>query len=334
MVLGWPAFAQNAFFAGPPGAEVEIEADRIYYAWEKQLLQLEGHVVARRGPGLLRAASGSLDRAHGILKLEGGVLGVQDHQVFLADAAVVDLNSRSAELTKAVLLLKAGPPNPDAPRAGQNTLILHGAHVWQLERGHFLAENVTLTPCDCAGDPDYELLARTAEIGDDRASLRGVRLHLLGATLPLFPLSLPLTNRQSGLLAPLFGYGGPLGFTYAQPVFLTLGRSYDLTVTPGWMTGGHMHQQSLGNRSIKGPRLGLEERYAPVEGTSGSLALDLFYDLDQHDPSGTSTAGRGYGGVRGIAHLGHRAGGSAGSCPGQGPAASAGVAVRDPAAQS
>ena len=37
---------------------------------------------------------------------------------------------------------------------------------------------------------------------------------------------------------------------------------------------------------IKGPRLGLEGRYAPVEGTSGSLALDLFYDLDQHDPGG------------------------------------------------
>src|SRR5438132_13627517 len=109
MVLGWPAFAQNAFFAGPPGAEVEIEADRIYYAWEKQLLQLEGHVVARRGPGLLRAASGSLDRAHGILKREGGVLGVQDHQGCLADAAVGDFNSRPAEPTTAVQQLTARP---------------------------------------------------------------------------------------------------------------------------------------------------------------------------------------------------------------------------------
>ena len=334
IALGRPALAQNAFFAGPPGAEVEVEADRIFYAWDKQLLRLEGHVVARRGPGLLRAASGSLDRAHGILKLEGGVLGVQDHQVFLADAAVVDLNSRSAELTKAVLLLKDRPANPDAPRSGANTLILHGAHVRQLERGRFLAENVTLTPCDCAGDPDYELLARTAEIGDDRASLRGVRLRLLGATLPLFPLSLPLTNRQSGLLAPQMGYGGPVGFSYAQPVYLTLGRSYDLTIAPGWFTGGHMHQKTLGQRSIKGPRLGLEERYAPVEGTSGSLALDLFYDLDQHDPAGTATAGRGYGGLRGIAHLGHRTEGGAGVFAVQGLAASDVMAVRDQAAQS
>jgi len=334
IALGRPALAQNAFFAGPPGAEVEVEADRIFYAWDKQLLRLEGHVVARRGPGLLRAASGSLDRAHGILKLEGGVLGVQDRQVFLADAAVVDLNSRSAELTKAVLLLKDRPANPDAPRSGANTLILHGAHVRQLERGRFLAENVTLTPCDCAGDPDYELLARTAEIGDDRASLRGVHLRLLGATLPLFPLSLPLTNRQSGLLAPQIGYGGPVGFTYAQPVYLTLGRSYDLTIAPGWFTGGHMHQKTLGQRSIKGPRLGLEERYAPVEGTSGSLALDLFYDLDQHDPAGTATAGRGYGGLRGIAHLGHRTEGGAGVFAVQGLAASDVMALRDQAAQS
>src|SRR3989442_14119794 len=118
MVLGWPAFAQNAFFAGPPGAEVEVEADRIFYAWDKQLLRLEGHVVARRGPGLLRAASGSLDRAHGILKLEGGVLRVQDRQVFLADAAVVDLNSRSAEPTKAGPPLKDPPAHPDAAPSG------------------------------------------------------------------------------------------------------------------------------------------------------------------------------------------------------------------------
>jgi LPS-assembly protein len=333
IALARPARAQSRFFAGPPGSEVEIEADRISYSWEKQLLQLKGHVVARRGPGLLRAGSGTLDRARGVLWLEGGVLGVQDRQVFLADAAVVDLTSHSAELAKAVLFLKERPANPDAPRSGTNTLTLHAARVRQLQRGRFLAEDVSLTPCDCAGEPDYELRARTAEIGDDRADLRGVRLHLLGATLPLFPLSLPLTNRQSGLLAPVIGYGGPIGFTYAQPVFLTLGRSYDLTVAPGWYTGGHAHQEAPGLRSIKGPRLGLEGRYAPVEGTSGSLALDLFYDLDQHDPGGAGP-GRGYGGARGIAHLAHRTEGGPVTFAASGIAASDVMALRDQAAQS
>src|SRR2546428_4483215 len=95
-----------------------------------------------------------------------------------------------------------------------------------------------------------------------------------------------------------------------------------------------MPQTPRGRRPTKGPRLGLEERYAPVEGTSGSLALDLFYDLDQHDPAGTATAGRGYGGLRGIAHLGHRTEGGAGVFAVQGLAASDVMAVRDQAAQS
>ena len=331
--LGRPARAETVILAGPPGAEVEVEADRIFYAWEKQVLRLQGHVVARRGAGVVRAGAGTLDRARGMLWLEGGVLGVQDRQVFLADAAVVDLNDRTAELTKAVLFLKERAANPAAPRSGANALTLHGSRVRELQRGRFLAEDVSLTPCDCAGEPDYELWATTAEIGDDRADLRGVRLHLLGATVPLFPLSLPLTNRQSGLLAPVIGYGGPIGFTYAQPVFFTLGRSYDVTVTPGWLTGGHAHQEALGQRSIKGPRLGLEGRYAPVAGTSGSLDLDLFYDLDQHDPGG-SGPGRGYGGARGVAHLAHRSEAESVTFAASGVAASDVMAVRDQAAQS
>jgi LPS-assembly protein len=331
LVLGPPARGETSLFAGPPGEEVEVEADRITYAWEAQVIRLEGHVVARRGGGIVRAASGSLDRAHGVLKLEGGVLGVQGRQVFLADAAIVDLNARSAELTKAVLYLKDRPANPDAPRSGVNALTLHGSRVRQLAGGRYLAEKVTLTPCDCAGNPDYELLADSAEIDGDRAHLRGVDLRFaFGGKIPLFPLSLPLTSRQSGVLAPQPGFGGPTGFTWAQPVFFTLGPSYDLTLTPGWHTGGGSHGAAPGLRSIKGPMLGTEFRYAPVPGTAGSLSVDLFDDLDQHDSPG----GRGYGGVRGIGHLAHRTESAAGVFAAQGVAASDVMAVRDQTAQS
>jgi LPS-assembly protein len=328
LVLGPPARGETSLFAGPPGEEVEVEADRITYAWEAPVIRLEGHVVARRWGGIVRAASGSLDRAHGVLKLEGGVLGVQGRQVFLADAAIVDLNARSAELTKAVLYLKEKPANPDAPRSGANALTLHGGRVRQLAGGRYLAEKVTLTPCDCAGTPDYELLADSAEIDGERAHLRGVDLRFaFGGKLPLFPLSLPLTNRQSGLLAPRPGFGGPTGFTYAQPVFLTLGPSYDLTLTPGWHTGG---SHDPGARVIKGPLLGTEFRWAPAPGTAGSLSLDLFDDLDQHDSPG----GRGYGGVRGMGRLAHRTESADSVFAVQGLAASDVMSVRDQTAQS
>src|SRR5438477_11949192 len=131
--LGLPARPQGvaSVLAGPPGEEVLVEADRITYAWDTQLVRLEGHVVARRGEGVLRAGRGSLDRARGVLSLEGAVLGVQGRQVFLADAALVDLNAHSADLAGAVLYLKERPANIDAPRAGRNALILHGKRVRQ-----------------------------------------------------------------------------------------------------------------------------------------------------------------------------------------------------------
>ena len=323
IALGSPAFAQGGgpatLLAGPPDQEVLIEADTLVYGWETQVLQLEGHLVARRGAGLLRAQSGTLDRAHGILSLQGGVLGVQGKDVFLADEAVVDLNTRVADLRHATLYLKERPANPDAPTAGKNALVLHATRVRKLEGGSSAAEEVRLTPCDCAGEPDYELLAHTALIEGDRAHLSGTRLEFLGATLPLFPLSLPLTQRQWGLLAPEFGFGASYWFTLAQPVFIPLGESYDLTVTPGFYTGGTTHAlggvPSRGGRAIKGPRLGLEGRYAPVQGTSGSIDFSLYDDLDQSDSQAAgpaypgepaTAAGRGVHGVRGLAHWNHR----------------------------
>jgi len=46
----------------------------------------------------------------------------------------------------------------DSPRSAGGQ---HGSRIRQLERGRFLAEDVTLTPCDCAGEPDYVLEAKT-----------------------------------------------------------------------------------------------------------------------------------------------------------------------------
>lgn len=317
--------------AGSPDAPVDIEADRITYSWEGDVLHLDGHVVARREGGIVRASSGTLDRKLGLLLLTGGVLGVQGKQVFMADSASIDLNAHTAELRGpgqskipgglSVLYLKTRSADPGNPMAGANSLILRGERVRQLPDGHYAAEEVRLTPCDCVGEPDYELLAHAAELDEDRAHLSGTRLHMLGVTVPLFPLALPLTQRQWGLLAPAWDFNGTVGFTYAQPVYFPLGDSYDATVTPGYYTGGPGRRSpALGSRTVRGPRFGTEFRYAPVQGTSGSLSLDLFDDLDQRDspeqpsqdPQAYVAAGRGFHGVRGIARLTHRTEGSAG----------------------
>jgi LPS-assembly protein len=224
----------------------------------------------------------------------------------------------------AVLYLKEKAANPDAPKTGKNTLILHGSTVQQKEKGIYVAQHVVITPCDCVGEPDYVLQADEAILDGDRAHLSGTKLHFPHVTVPLFPLSLPLTNRQWGLLSPSLGSSGVAGFGFALPVFVPLGDSYDLTLSPGYFTGGTNKSAApaaVGSRDIKGPRLGLELRYAPVQGTTGSINFDMFYDQAQHQlphavdtpPGGDSPAGSGRGidGVRGVARIAHRSEGDA-----------------------
>jgi LPS-assembly protein len=318
-----PARPQARSGAAGPESEVELTADRIVYDWEDRKLVLEGHVVATRGPALLRAPRGSLDRRTGILRLEGGVLAVQGRQVLVAEAAVVDLESRSVDLKDATVFLKdrtAPPPQLLTDRAavraaGKNALVLTGKRIRRLPSGTLVAEDVTMTPCDCAGDPDFELASPEVEVTDDRARLSSPRLRLLGASLPLLvPVSLPITERQSGLLFPPFQYTAITGFGTEVPLFLTLGRSYDLTVAPGYFSGSGGDTGPVpGTRAVVGPRLGLQFRYAPVERTGGQLDLDLVRDAKARDSPGGATAGevpsspgRGYDSVRGVLRFRHR----------------------------
>ena len=331
---GARAQTRPALAAGFEGSEpVDIEADTITYDWDSRLVRLAGNVIVTRGDGVLRAGSGVLDRAANTLRLDGGVLAVQGHEVALADAALVDLTSRAAELTHAVLYLKQdlspqlkSLTDPHAARGlGKNALTLTAQRIRQLPHGELLAQQVTLTPCDCAGTPDYELISDEAHVTGDRVALSSPRLHIGALKLPLFPLSLPLGERQSGLLFPKFGFSSTTGFAFAVPIFETLGRSYDLTLTPGFFTGSAgsgdptLPRSAFNNRSVKGPRLGIGFDYAPTENSSGEIDLSLFQDLDRRDSpaqpaqttpeEGAIAAGRGLpfaNGLRGTLRFSHR----------------------------
>ena len=316
-----------AVAGGPDPAEVpvDVQADQLTYDSAKGVVLLEGHVIADRAGARLRAARGRLDRSKGELVLEGGVVAAQGNQIVVADRAVIDLRSRAADLEGAVLYVKDGAPDlvklDDAKLAkglGRNSLTARARRVEQGAGGVLTLHDVVATPCDCAAQPDYELLAASARVADDRAALRDVHLRLLGVTLPLFPVTLPLLDRQSGLLAPQLSFAQVTGFRVAQPIFLVLDRSWDLTLTPGLYSGA-LDGSGAGVRSLQGPRLASELRWMPSEGNHGELALDLVQDLaagaspaqvqasifpGEH----ASGAGRGFGGLRGTLAFSQRLG--------------------------
>ena len=309
----------------PAAVPVDVQADRMFYDSAKGVMVLEGHVVADRDGARLRSSRGRLDRARGELVLEGGVVATQSNQIVVADRAVIDLNSRAADLEGAVLYVKDGAPDllklEDAKLAkglGRNSLTAHARRVEQGAGGVLLLRDVIATPCDCAAQPDYELLADSARVADDRATLHDVHLRLLGATLPLFPVTLPLLDRMSGMLAPQISFAQVTGFRLAQPIYLVIDRSWDLTLTPGFYSGSPGGSKA-GNRSVQGPRLAAELRWMPAEGNRGELAVDLVQDLaagatPAQAPATVfpgeraSPAGRGFGGLRGVLTFSERLG--------------------------
>ena len=93
-------------------------------------------------------------------------------------------------------------------------------------------------------------------------------------------LYVPLGDRQSGLLLPSVGSTGASGFSVAQPLFLTLGRSADATLTPEYAFGRSRDAEDV-DPAVRGPGARLELRWAPAERAEGRAELAWIDDLDR-----------------------------------------------------
>src|SRR2546430_910101 len=152
---------------------------------------------------------------------------------------------RRAAIAVLFLCAASSPARPQGGSAAvpsQEEVELTADRIRRLPSGALVAESGTMTPGDCAAEPDFELDSSEVKIEDDRARLSSPHRGLLGASIPLLlPLSLPLTERQTGLLFPPFQYSAISGFGTDVPLLLPLGRSYDATVAAGLFTGSGGH---------------------------------------------------------------------------------------------
>jgi LPS-assembly protein len=159
-------------------------------------------------------------------------------------------------------------------------------------KGRILAEDLKLTPCDCGATPDWEVSATRANIEPgERALLTMPVIRVRGMPVMVLPaLYIPLSSRRSGLLFPRPSYSRQSGFGVEAPLFITLGESYDVTLTPGFRFGQAEREPPLGQPAARagprGPRLSGELRYTPSTGTSGRLFLGGLNDLHRDIEAG------------------------------------------------
>ncbi len=268
---------------------IELTADRAELGLDSRHVLAEGGVVLRSGGLLLRADELEYDQGQRQALGRGQLLIVDGNVALAADRGELTLGGDGLRLERARLYQKSaaqlpalyGAANEAAARGmGANALVLSADELERVAKGRYLASQLRLTPCDCSSEiPDWELGASSADIeAGDRAILSWPRLYLHGVPVLILPaLYVPLSSRRTGLLFPRMTVHQSNGFVIDQPFFLTLGQSYDLTLTAGYRFGKAPDGQRPGTR---GPHAVAELRYAPAAGTSGGLSVNYLQDLN------------------------------------------------------
>jgi LPS-assembly protein len=301
---GLLAAAPPASPAFPGEGDLSISADEMTVDTVTGALRLSGNVVIRRGLVTLRAAAADYDRESGEVVASGGVLLADPTRVVAADGVRAVMGD-GWQADQVVAFLKDGPSPvgdavtlEDARRAGSNRASISGAHLTADRSGRLELTDAKVTLCDCGGGaPSWILHARRADVIPGKRVVVSwpvlrVTPRLLGIKKPIPVLTvpwlyLPLSDRQTGLLFPAFGNPGATGFSLGVPVFVTLGRSADLTVTPQYFFGPAASRVAGGDPSVKGPGAELELRWAPAPGANGQLEARWVYD-EADEPNGAA----------------------------------------------
>lgn len=259
-----------------------VDADRIVFDKKKRVATATGHVVARLSQGGKVAVLADLvtlrfDDANEV------------SEIFLFDGQALSKKDVPLEL-----FLAADTPER-VQRAGTTQALLSGNHLVRAGRSAWTVEQLDLVPCECDfSKPSWSISSSSATVDTEaeRVSITNPVVRIKQVPVLWLPwLSLPLTDRQTGLLFTKPDYTPLNGFSLFQPVFVTLGRSADLTLTPGFFTG------AKGPTGVAGPKLTTELRYAPSTRASGRAVLGLLYDL--REKRDVETAVRRAGTVRG-----------------------------------
>ena len=152
-------------------------------------------------------------------------------------------------------------------------MIISGKSISRYGQDFYVGEDIEFTPC--LGDvPDWSMAASSLEVPlEGYATVRHARFMIrhvpvLYTPYLLYPAKL---KRQSGLLFPEFSQSSDYGYGFGIPLYLTLGRSADMTLTPM-------------NLSKRGLLTTAELRYRLDYEKSGLIYVESLFDKDGGEP--------------------------------------------------
>ena len=268
------------------GERVELSADQLTYDREAKVITVRGHALLETERATLHADQIAYDEQAQRAVARGHVLLAMGLMAAVADEIAIDVRSLEATIEGGLFMQKRNvdpaalrrAETPEALRAlGETALTLKGRRIQRLGPSRFAVDDLAFTPCDCKADePSWRIQAARADVElGERVTLTWPVVYVHG--VPVLPLPwayVPLSDRRTGLLVPRAGATYLSGVELAQPLFVTLGPSADLTLAPGYFFGG-----SSSELGVQGPRLSAELRWVPSDHSSGRAHLGALYDL-------------------------------------------------------
>lgn len=283
------------------GETVELKGDVRVETQPGEIAVARKNAVLRTGTSVLRADEITYNHTTQVAEARGNVLLVMRGLAGFAERVTLDRRTRTLTAENArgegatfvqkegvtPEVLAAQETSEQLAKVGRNAFSFTTKGFRFLEDGTYVLEESSFTPCDCdVLAPSWSISTRGAQVKPgESASLSVPAVHVYGVPVLLLPwLYLPLEERASGLLLPELTGSGVSGFQLDQPLYLTLGESYDLTLAPGYAFGNEPLDPTQGSLGVKGPRLSTEFRYAPIADSEGRPALEgrmwlqLLYD--------------------------------------------------------
>ena len=156
----------------------------------------------------------------------------------------------------------------------ENHFYITGDKIQKVGKDAYAADKASISTCD--GDsPAWKITGRNLKVTVEgygfvkHAALWAKKVPVLYTPFLVFPVKL---KRQTGLLAPQFGYSDRKGGEYIQPFFWAINESSDAT----------FYSHYMGSR---GEKLGMEYRYVLDEQSKGTLMVDFLDDRQVDDGS-------------------------------------------------
>jgi lipopolysaccharide assembly outer membrane protein LptD (OstA) len=239
--------------------EFELTADSLEFEQQRNLYVARGNVrIVAKGTELTAdwmVYNGEIGRG----AATGNVVFSNGDNVLRARFIEFNIDSQ-----RGVLFGAAFDSEKDQFQMQGTEIVKHSDDTYTFEGG-------TFTTCECpdpgARDP-WRVRADSAKLEvDGYASARNSTFEILGVPVVWLPWMIyPLkTERESGLLFPVFGYSGRNGFEVGLPVFWAAHESVNVTATPGWM-------------SKRGPTADVEVEYVFGEESTGEISGHFVYD--------------------------------------------------------